>query len=243
MSIAELAFPWTLSLTRSVSMSIYSIYKITNLTNQKLYIGKTVKSIEYRFNRHCYESFKLNSNLAIHKAIRKYGIENFKIETIFNVFVEEDLNHFEIMFIKEFNSCILEPNSFGYNLSYGGEGFNSITAKIARNKHSLDYINPWAGEKGSEMTSKNNKERILNGTNPWFGEKGSELAKKKTAERLKEGTHPFQNKQKARERALLKIKNGTHLNQQFYICPHCQKQGIGRTMFRWHFNNCKKKLL
>jgi hypothetical protein len=25
------------------------------------------------------------------------------------------------------------------------------------------------------------------------------------------------------------------------ICPYCNKEGGGNTMFRWHFKNCKKK--
>lgn len=30
-------------------------------------------------------------------------------------------------------------------------------------------------------------------------------------------------------------------NQPVYICPYCNKSGIGSAMYRWHFNNCKFK--
>ena len=25
------------------------------------------------------------------------------------------------------------------------------------------------------------------------------------------------------------------------ICPHCKKNGVGNAMYRWHFDNCKRK--
>lgn len=28
-----------------------------------------------------------------------------------------------------------------------------------------------------------------------------------------------------------------------FICPHCQKSGKGSAMFRWHFDNCKSKII
>ena len=29
--------------------------------------------------------------------------------------------------------------------------------------------------------------------------------------------------------------------QKEYTCPHCNKEGIGSAMFKWHFNKCKNK--
>lgn len=58
------------------------IYKITNQLNGKFYIGMTRKKLKYRFNNHCYDALIRNSNSYFHKAIRKYGKENFIIEEI-----------------------------------------------------------------------------------------------------------------------------------------------------------------
>ena len=105
------------------------------------------------------------------------------------------------------------------------------------------WVNPWAGAKGSEMSSRKNKERVLNGTNPWSGEKGSQLSKEICTKQLKAGTHPFQGEQGsklAKERNKKLLEEGKHLNQLEHTCPHCGKTGKGRTMFRWHFKNCNK---
>ena len=53
------------------------IYKITNLINKKCYIGQSVH-IERRFREHC----NSNTNSYIHRAIQKYGKENFTFEVI-----------------------------------------------------------------------------------------------------------------------------------------------------------------
>ena len=57
------------------------IYKIVNNLNQKIYIGKTNRSIEERFKEHIR---KANQNIdrPLYRAIRKYGIENFTINQI-----------------------------------------------------------------------------------------------------------------------------------------------------------------
>jgi hypothetical protein len=34
---------------------------------------------------------------------------------------------------------------------------------------------------------------------------------------------------------------GIHNSTIRYICPHCNKEGKGSVMKRWHFNNCKNK--
>lgn len=115
-------------------------------------------------------------------------------------------------------------------------------SSIAIERCKSDWVNPFAGEKGSLMSTKKNKERALEGTNAWAGEKGSENSKKICAVQIENGTHPFQDKKKASERSLKQIENGTHMTKVIHICPHCNKSGKGWTMFRWHFDNCKFKI-
>ena len=52
----------------------YIIYKITNLINGKVYIGKTTRTIEKRWQEHCY----CKDNDLLHNAIRKYAGGNKK---------------------------------------------------------------------------------------------------------------------------------------------------------------------
>lgn len=87
-----------------------SIYKITNTINQKVYIGQSIHPIQ-RFSEHCYN----NTDSLIHRAIKKYGKENFQFEII-----EPDIENYnerEKYWINYYN-CI-SPN--GYNLSHGGD--------------------------------------------------------------------------------------------------------------------------
>ena len=95
------------------------IYKITNNINNKIYIGKTNRDISIRFQEHIDSSNSINSpsyNSHLHRAFRKYGIENFSIDKIEEV-SEELINEREKYWIKYYNSY----NS-GYNMTLGGEG-------------------------------------------------------------------------------------------------------------------------
>lgn len=61
-------------------MSTCGIYKITNLTNNKVYIGQS-KNIEERWSNHRKDSFNIKDveyNSPLHRAIRKYGLSNFE---------------------------------------------------------------------------------------------------------------------------------------------------------------------
>ena len=59
------------------------IYKITNDINGKIYIGKTLNSLEHRFNEHKRASRKkCCENRPLYSAMRKYGVENFSITLI-----------------------------------------------------------------------------------------------------------------------------------------------------------------
>lgn len=101
-------------------MLVSGIYKITNIINGKIYIGKTTKTIEERFKEHV-KTAKLGKGYNLHKAIRKHGQENFKIEVIFVNSSNEILNKMEMFFIKKFQSH--NPLK-GYNMTLGGEGGN-----------------------------------------------------------------------------------------------------------------------
>ena len=73
-------------------MIIGEIYKITNIQNNKVYIGQTIRPVEYRFNRHINDA--LNNILDTHfaRAIRKYGPQNFKLQVIDNAETQDELN-------------------------------------------------------------------------------------------------------------------------------------------------------
>jgi group I intron endonuclease len=106
-------------------MIIYSIYRCVNRTNGKVYIGFD-SNWPQRQKRHIKDSKNLKSkayNDAFHKAIRKYGKENFEWEVIYR---SKDGNHtkdfMENYFIIENHSFINFINSNGYNMTLGGDG-------------------------------------------------------------------------------------------------------------------------
>jgi group I intron endonuclease len=86
------------------------IYKITNLVNNKVYIGQST-----RVSRVIERKYK-GSGKVIHLAIKKYGWENFKVEILEYAENQNELNDKEPAYIKHYNS--LAPN--GYNIKKGG---------------------------------------------------------------------------------------------------------------------------
>lgn len=119
------------------------IYKITNLVNNKIYIGKVYnKTIYDRFNRHIKAAVKNNSKLYLHKAIRKHGKDNFIIEQIDTANNLDELNNKEKYWIKFYNST---NDKFGYNLTIGGDGgntyLNKSTEELEKIKHKISKAN------------------------------------------------------------------------------------------------------
>lgn len=94
------------------------IYKITNLINNKVYIGLTTKSLTYRWGRHLTEGKNLKNQKPLYRAIRKYGESNFQVEEIDSAPNIKTLGELERYYIKYFNS---KDPKFGYNLTSGGE--------------------------------------------------------------------------------------------------------------------------
>jgi group I intron endonuclease len=99
-------------------MNIYSIYKVVNILNGKIYIGFT-SNYNYRKKSHKKSITNPKYKSIFHNALRKYGWNNFEWSIIF-----QSKN-------KNFCQSIMEPHfiqeycSFGkngYNMTRGGEG-------------------------------------------------------------------------------------------------------------------------
>lgn len=105
------------------------IYKITNKINNKEYIGYTSRSIEKRFQEHWNNRFHDNSLL--HRAMKKYGKNSFKIEQI-DIVNEKNWEEKEQYYIKKYNTLIPK----GYNICIGGNkppvhyGEDNVKSKI-----------------------------------------------------------------------------------------------------------------
>lgn len=94
------------------------IYKITNLINQKSYIGQSI-DIENRLKNHKKHAFTSNTkdkeyNKPLYCAIRKYGVDNFSYEILEECTIVE-LNNKEIFYIE-----LYDTYNKGYNCNRGG---------------------------------------------------------------------------------------------------------------------------
>jgi len=96
------------------------IYLITNLINNKKYIGKTSRKPNLRWNEHKCNAFYENYNFPLYKAMKKYGIENFKFEVIEDNIPLKELNKREEYWINYYNTY----NGAGYNATKGGDGIS-----------------------------------------------------------------------------------------------------------------------
>lgn len=104
------------------------IYKITNDVNGKVYIGKTLNTVESRWKEHCHDKDRRNmENRPLYRAMNKYGLEHFSIETIEECY--ENLEEREIYWIKYYNSYVGWPNNNGYNATTGGDGVPYVDEK------------------------------------------------------------------------------------------------------------------
>jgi len=149
-------------------MSIHTIYKIVNNINGKIYIGYD-SNWPKRKQSHLYHT--KDRNQYIYQALRKYGIDNFTWEPIYQ---SKDGNHclsvMEPFFIKEYNSF-----ETGYNLTLGGEGtLGRPTTDITKSKISKALKNKPKSKEHLQKMSETRK-----------GKKPSNEALRKRSESMK----------------------------------------------------------
>ncbi|HET8688619.1 MAG TPA: GIY-YIG nuclease family protein [Methanosarcina sp.] len=211
-------------------MNIYSIYRITNLITNKVYIGFTSNPTA-RWGSHCSESKNKNSKNAqkiLYQSMRKHNIENFIFDVIYqSKDAEHTKNVMENYFITEYNSYIDFPNSGGYNMTLGGDGLVGYTpSKETCEQISISLIGNTNGS-GNKGKSKSKRHRAniglaLVGRAAW--NKGKILGPRNKPSPLK--GKPSKLKGKPRS----KIQ-----------CPYCSKEGGISGMKRYHFDNCKSR--
>lgn len=122
-------------------MNIYTIYKATNVINNKFYIG-----FDSNWPNRKKHHLKSNKKYLFCNAIKKYGKDNFIWEPIYqSKNAEHTLKIMEPYFIKEYNSY-----ENGYNMTLGGEGTFGYKptketlekirkAQLGKKKHNDEY--------------------------------------------------------------------------------------------------------
>ena len=204
------------------------IYCITCLVNGKMYIGQTVQLLDNRWRRHVL-STQRGSDHKFHRAIRKYGEENFTVEEVMTVsaptkeILKKKLDYVEMRLIKRFNTKI-----DGYNSTDGVDGglLGYVFSEETKRKISLSRIgakNPNFGKhlskehrrkiseaqkgkvsptKGKTLSEEHKRKLSIShsGKNCYmYGKKHSERVKKKISESLCGERNPFFGKKHSEE--------------------------------------------
>lgn len=150
------------------------IYKLTNKVNGKSYVGQTTRDLKTRIAEH-----SRKHRTVIEKAIKKYGIGSFSIETIDSADTISELNKKEVYWIEQVG-CVVPD---GYNQCNGGDntmGFNHR-------------------EESKEKMSASHKELDKTAEkNPFFGKNHTEEQRRKWSEDRKNDPRYQENMRKAR---------------------------------------------
>lgn len=146
--------------------SLHYLYKITNLLNNKVYIGQT-NNPSRRWSQHKSAAKLIKNNQIITKAIRKNGASNFKFEIIACCLTQDAANKTEEELICQYGSRNFK---IGYNVDSGGKGVKpsiEVSKKISNSlkKYYLTHCGP---NKGISLT-KSWKEKISKSNKGKFG--------------------------------------------------------------------------
>lgn len=211
------------------------IYKATNLLNQKIYIGQT-NNFEKRKKRHCYVA--KTSPTAFHRALVKYGFDNFKWEILAECDTRAQANSLEKRFIKEYGGI---SNPAVYNETEGGHTFRTKNwSEVDREVYSERAKQTGLNKKGStpENISKSVETRRKTGVYEKLSarQKGENNISKRSEVREKIAHSVSELWKDPKYRA-----NRRPNREQ--ECPYCKFKSRSGVIKRWHFDNCRHKLL
>lgn len=146
-----------------------SIYCITNLLNNKKYIGQTSKL--YLSQRWCEHKLNAKNGVSgyLYNAIRKYGEENFQFKVLLHKIPLDKLNFYETLWIAKMNTKV----PYGYNLTDGGEGTRGVTPWNKGIPRTQETINKIKQHYTDEIREKM-RQRALGDKNPMYGRKGQD---------------------------------------------------------------------
>jgi group I intron endonuclease len=102
----------------------FSIYIVTNVVTEKWYVGKTGNTVWDRWIDHK-SNARRGANGYLYRSMRKYGENQFSVQTVAEVPTEEEANNLERIWIILLGS---HKENFGYNLTLGGDGVRANEA-------------------------------------------------------------------------------------------------------------------
>lgn len=200
-------------------VEMFTIYKWTSKESNKSYVGLTAKTAEERFEQHV--SHSKNPVYLFHKAIAKYGPENFVLEILEqNIETREEANEREIYYIDSHGTY-----ESGYNMTKGGEGGLSpeaIEKMLNTRKEVIDGESSYS--LGGVKTLHTKRNTVLPD-----GRTLLQATVDKTAETRRE---------RGDFDELAKKFKGRPIGDKS-SCIHCGKVSDSGNLKRWHNDNCK----
>ena len=175
-------------------MTHYLIYKITNKLNGKIYIGKhQTDNLDDGY---------MGSGIAIQRAIKKYGIENFTKEILFDVYGPDLMDFLEEAIVDEAfvareDTYNIAPGGCGGALFKGHHHSNETKKKMSKihrgqlawnkGKHhteesKLKMSKSRKGKPKSDEHRRNIAKAKMGELNPFYGKHHSEETKRKISE-------------------------------------------------------------
>lgn len=134
---------------------MYSIYKITNEINEKVYIGQTAFGIEKRFKEHIKKAQSLAYvHRPLYNAMNKYGIDKFHIELVEDGLTKEEANRQEKYWIAQYDSF----KGDGYNATIGGDDGGTHSMLVCQiDMNTLEILHTYDSTRDAARTfGKNN---------------------------------------------------------------------------------------
>ena len=131
------------------------IYKITNLTNGKIYIGQTIqKNPKMRWYSHLADARAGKQNHLYH-SIRKYGESQFQWEIIDHAISLEDLNSKEEYWLAEYKkiSDVYNLREAGGNKRHSPESIEKMR-QSQKLRHATNKVGGWKRRDGGPMLGK-----------------------------------------------------------------------------------------
>lgn len=206
------------------------IYRIVNNITNQCYIGKTERSIEKRFQRHCSNALRGDVSY-LYRSMRKYGVDSFSVHLVEET-TKDLLNSLESHYIK-----ILKPD---LNMTSGGDGGSTTHNKMwVTNGVTNKYI-----LKTDEIPEGYNRGRVCKFNDPEFqsemgkrAQKNVDLKKRGIAiskAKLGKSHNGVPHSQETRDKL-----SQIALNRNKIKCDHCNKLATAGMFSRWHGDKCK----
>lgn len=146
---------------------MYYLYRITNILNNKVYIGQSNKENE-RWRQHKYFARQDEPVQYIHRAMKKYGTNNFVYEVIVVCRTREDADETEKQLVIQYDS---RNKEHGYNIALGG----NVTWQSGLPPHMYPMYGKHHTEESRQKISESNMGKKIPHSEEWSGKVSASL--------------------------------------------------------------------